>query len=381
MHHHPSSAATMLKIASIYLFLITITTKLPKATSAPQQRYTLIRKTRLSHDSCLLRFALPSTETRTLGNDPTLPTCIKITLPAGTGADAATNTEKDVSKSYSPISHPSAKDYFELVVKSYDFQPGGGMGAFLCGLQVHDEVSPVEDANESNYDPVVDANSNANVSAGESDDRTLKETCNTNTFSSILGKLKSPRMVHGGPSILNRWKHVGLIAGGTGIAPLFQIARILLESGAESEDAARTTVHLLYINRQQEDILIKDAIDELVREHPDRFFVTYSLTRPDYQSESTSIEQCKQSAVACNSEFKLGRGSSNMALDALPPPADGDGSTMVFICGKDGFVESWGGAIGRAPDQPDGTKGIKIQGPLLGWLAQAGYRASEVFKY
>ena len=362
----------MLKLASIHLLvLLTIFAKFPKATATSQHtRYKLIQKTRLSHDSCLLRFALPSTESATLGDDPALPTCIKITLPADTGVGAETNKEKAVvSKSYSPISHPSARGYFELVVKSYSIRPGGGVGAFLCGLQVHNDCSSVEGADEFNDDTGV---------AVESDDG----TCNKNRFSSIIAKLKSPRMMHGSPLILNRWKRIGLIAGGTGIAPLFQIANILLEDRAETEDGARTTVHLLYINRRQEDILMKDEIDALVREHPDRFFVTYSLTRADDNSESMNIEQYKQGTGTQNkNEFKLGRGSSDMALDALPPPADGDGSTMVLICGKDGFVESWGGAIGREPNLPDGTQGKKIQGPLLGWLGQAGYHASEVFKY
>ena len=31
---------------------------------------------------------------------------------------------------------------------------------------------------------------------------------------------------------------------------------------------------------------------------------------------------------------------------ALPPPT-GDGSTMIFVCGTDGFVETWGGPVRR----------------------------------
>eukprot|EP00560_Eucampia_antarctica_P009578 CAMPEP_0197828132 /NCGR_PEP_ID=MMETSP1437-20131217/4770_1 /TAXON_ID=49252 ORGANISM="Eucampia antarctica, Strain CCMP1452" /NCGR_SAMPLE_ID=MMETSP1437 /ASSEMBLY_ACC=CAM_ASM_001096 /LENGTH=291 /DNA_ID=CAMNT_0043429249 /DNA_START=188 /DNA_END=1063 /DNA_ORIENTATION=+ len=291
---------------------------------------------------------------------------MKITIPANT--DVETNREKNVSKSYSPISHPSAIGYFELVVKSYPFRPGGGVGAYLCNLQVHNDRCSIDVADELIDDTGIDVN----VVPGESNDG----TCNKNISSSIIAELKSPRMMHGSSSILNRWKHVGLIAGGTGIAPLFQIAKILLE--ANTEGGVETTVHLLDINRQKDDILMRDEIDTLVRENPGRFFVTHSLTQPDHYSESKNIEQ---NTGTHNNEFKLGRGSSEMALDALPPPGNGDGSTMVLICGKDGFVESWGGAVGRAPNLPDGTKGNKIQGPLLGWLAQAGYRASEVFKY
>ena len=42
---------------------------------------------------------------------------------------------------------------------------------------------------------------------------------------------------------------------------------------------------------------------------------------------------------------------------------------------------TWDGPVGRAPKKPDGSKGDKIQGPLLGLLKEAGYTAEEVFKY
>ena len=75
-----------------------------------------------------------------------------------------------------------------------------------------------------------------------------------------------------------------------------------------------------------------------------------------------------------------GRGDAAMVAAALPPPT-GDGKTMVLVCGTDGFVSTWGGPVGRAPKKANGSKGDKIQGPLLGLLAEAGYAAEEVFKY
>ena len=78
-----------------------------------------------------------------------------------------------------------------------------------------------------------------------------------------------------------------------------------------------------------------------------------------------------------------GRGSIDMARQALPPPSSTtDGrKTMVFVCGTDGFRDMWAGPIARAPPLADGSKGPKIQGPLLGILKDAGYDASDVFKY
>ena len=327
--------------------------------------YKLIQKTRLSPDSCLLRFALPPN--KTLGDDLTIPTCITVTLTAETARELLSHPDimEDVSKSYSPISHPSAKGYFELVVKSYPYRPGGGVGSYLCGLEVQ-----VSEEGHSN------GNSNGNSIGG------------------ILAKLKSPRMMHGSPAVINRWKHIGLVAGGTGIAPLFQIARIVLEEGTGTGTGTRTgvaceSVHLLYVNRRREDILMKDEINRLAMEYPGRFFVTYSLTREGDGDGDGDDATCSDFV------YQRGRGSAEMALGALPPPsnvgadadanADADARTMILVCGKDGFVKSWAGAVGRAPDAslPDGTsvRGKKIQGELSGWLAEAGYRASEVFKY
>ncbi len=53
---------------------------------------------------------------------------------------------------------------------------------------------------------------------------------------------------------------------------------------------------------------------------------------------------------------------------------------MIFVCGTDGFVKSWGGPIGRAPPKANGSKGPKIQGPLQGWLKEAGFSEHQVFK-
>jgi len=282
--------------------------------------YKLLAKTRLSPDAYLLRFQVPH-QRKILGTDPTLPTCLKIDYPGGT--DKSGNP-KVLSKSYSPVTHPSAEGAFELVVKKYPIRPGGGVGAFLCDLDV-----------------------------GES----------------VMGTLKKERVMHGSPAVQGRWDHVGLVAGGTGIAPLLQIARIVLESPVDED----TKIHVLSINRSEEDILMREELDRLAAERPDRFFVTYSLTG-----------NCTTGAGASTSSpapsFRRGRGSVEVARAALPPPT-GDGKTMILVCGRDGFVETWAGPVARAPPSPDGSKGPKIQGPLLGILAEAGYDASEVFKY
>jgi len=276
--------------------------------SAGPQTFTLLQKLPKSPDSFLLRFALTPGR-RWLGDDPMLPTCIKV-LANGTDEEGDSMA---LEKSYSPVSHPATEAAIELLVKTYEPRPGGGVGAYLCGLAV-----------------------------GE----TMRAT------------LKSKRMMHGDASVSRRWANVGLLAGGTGIAPLLQIVRILLD---DAED--RTRMKVLAINRREEDILMRDELDRLAVMHPDRLEITYSLTSP---SDSWA--------------GPTGRGSVTMARAALPPPT-ADGQTMILVCGTDGFVASWAGPVIRGPKKADGSKGPKIQGPLLGLLAEAGYDASEVFKY
>ena len=119
-------------------------------------------------------------------------------------------------------------------------------------------------------------------------------------------------------------------------------------------------ISVLSINRREEDILLKTEMDELARKHPNRLRVTYSLTGEDKPG------------------YERGRGNVEMALRALPKPSLEE--VMVFVCGKDGFVESYGGRVEREKTS-DGSKGKKIQGPLLGILKDAGFDASQVFKY
>ena len=282
------------------------------STTSPKlaQPYELLEKTKLSPDSYLLRYEIRGRSI--LGTKPEIPTCIKVDYPDG--IDAKTGQPKTLSKSYSPVSHPSEEGSFELIVKSYPIQPGGGVGKYICDME---------------------------------------------TGKSIIGSLKKERIMHGSPEINGRWKYVGLIAGGTGIAPLLQIARILLTSDQDTT----TKIHLLFINKGEEDILGRSLIDQMAKDHPEQFFVTYSLTEDDKRGK-----------------YETGQGTVEMAQKALPPPSS-LGDTMIFVCGKDGFVAHWGGPVVRGPKKPDGSKGPKIQGSLEGVLKDAGYTADQVFKY
>ncbi|MFS7943511.1 putative cytochrome-b5 reductase [Helianthus anomalus] len=67
----------------------------------------------------------------------------------------------------------------------------------------------------------------------------------------------------------------GMLAGGSGITPMFQVARAILEDPKDM-----TQVHLIYANVTYEDILLKEEIDGLATNYPDRFHVYYVLNQP-----------------------------------------------------------------------------------------------------
>lgn len=252
---------------------------------------------------------------------------------------------------------------------------GGGVGAYLCSLR-----PPAPE----------DAGTNA---ANVGDDAASSPTTSTEfaPSSTIVASLKAPRAMHGSPTLLRRWKHVGLVAGGTGVAPLFQIATMLL---AEGPSGYTTDIHLLFVNRVEEDILLRDQLEEMVDRSGGRFRVTYSLTNNAKEDDESTTnggdgsthhggggKGNSSTGFDHRPTLEQGRGSPSMVQKSLPPPTGGDGTTMILVCGTDGFVDWWAGPVGRAPPKADGAKGPKIQGPLLGLLRDAGYDESEVFKY
>jgi len=273
--------------------------------------YRVIENTRISADSNILRVDLTSTGRTILGWDPMVPTCISVR------STDPIDSNVTLAKSYSPVSHPSTPNEFSLLVKSYQPIDGGGVGHYLCNLQ-RDDV--------------------------------------------FTAKVKAPRVMHGDTSILHRgWKHVGLVGGGTGVAPLYQILVLLLQSDEN------TKISFLNIQKTKDDILLQKELEQISAEYPERLRVTTLLT----QEQGTNNDD--------DSVLYYGnRGTVEFVHKILPNPKD---DVMILVCGKDGFVDYWGGPVGRAAPKPGQKKGAKIQGPLLGLLHNAGYDASQVFKY
>ncbi|RFU77622.1 nadh cytb-reductase [Trichoderma arundinaceum] len=109
-------------------------------------------------------------------------------------------------------------------------------------------------------------------------------------------------------------KKVGMIAGGTGITPMYQIIRAICES-----DRDTTEISLIYANKTEKDILLRQELDTFARRYPNIFKVYYVL-------ENHSPEWT----------FGSGFVTKDMMSERFPSPSE-EGS-KVMICGPPGMV-------------------------------------------
>jgi cytochrome-b5 reductase len=132
-----------------------------------------------------------------------------------------------------------------------------------------------------------------------------------------------------------------MLAGGTGLTPMLQIIREIIKN---KED--RTKVHLVFANVSEEDILLKNELDESVRKHPN-IKVSYIVT------------------TASSKSWKgfTGFVNEDVIKKTMPKPSD---DHLILVCGPPGFMEHISG---------NKTKDFK-QGELTGLLKKLGYSGS-----
>lgn len=181
------------------------------------QNFQLKEKTIVSHNVAIYRFALPR-PTDTLG----LPIGQHISLAA-----TIPEQSKEIVRSYTPISSDEESGYFDLLIKSY---PQGNISKHLAGLQVGDTM-----------------------------------------------KVRGPKgaMVYS-PNMI---RHIGMIAGGTGITPMLQIIKAIIRERPRNGGEDTTQIDLIFANVNPDDILLQEELDQLVKED-EGFRVHYVLNNP-----------------------------------------------------------------------------------------------------
>merc|ERR1711920_303071 len=70
-------------------------------------------------------------------------------------------------------------------------------------------------------------------------------------------------------------KNIGMMAGGTGLTPMLQVAQAVLRDPTDTSNLS-----LIYANKTADDILCRDLLDDLVAQSYGRFNVTYTLDFP-----------------------------------------------------------------------------------------------------
>jgi cytochrome-b5 reductase len=148
-----------------------------------------------------------------------------IGLPIGQHvAIKATIDGKTVTRSYTPTSNNIDTGVLELVIKIY---PDGALtGKYFANLKVGDEV----------------------------------------LFRGPKGAMKYTT---------GHCKHIGMIAGGTGITPMYALIRSICEDPRDT-----TSMSLVYANRTEDDILLRSELETFARRYPKNFKVWFMLDSP-----------------------------------------------------------------------------------------------------
>nr|XP_057934445.1 NADH-cytochrome b5 reductase 3 [Doryrhamphus excisus] len=235
----------------------------------------LIDKQVVSHDTRKFRFALPSP-----GHVLGLPVGQHIYLSAKIDG-------KLVVRPYTPVSSDDDKGYVDLVIKVYfkgvhpKFPEGGKMSQHLESLRINDTIDFRGPSGLLVY-------KGRGVFAIQADKKS--------------------------PAVTKTSRHVGLIAGGTGITPMLQLITAVMKDPQD-----RTVCHLIFANQTEKDILLRPELEEIQVNNPERFklWLTVDRAPPKW-------------------EYSEGFINEDMIREHLPPPAD---DVLILMCGPPPMIQ------------------------------------------
>ena len=79
-------------------------------------------------------------------------------------------------------------------------------------------------------------------------------------------------------------RDVLLVAGGAGITPIYSLTRGIL-----SDPADKTRVQLVWGVNGTRDIVLKDELDSLQKQYPDRLSIVYAVSGPEAKPDAPSL--------------------------------------------------------------------------------------------
>jgi cytochrome-b5 reductase len=186
-------------------------------------------------------------------------------LPIGQHvAIKATVDGKTVQRSYTPTSNNLDRGVLELVIKIYD--DGQLTGKYFANLNVGDEV----------------------------------------LFRGPKGAMRYQ---------VGYCKKIGMVAGGTGITPMYQLIRAICEDVRDT-----TEVSLILANRSEEDILLREELDSFASKYPKNLKIWYMLDKPPR-------------------DWVYGSGyvTADVMKEKLPSPGP---DTKIMLCGPPGMINA-----------------------------------------
>ncbi|KAI8333597.1 hypothetical protein BC941DRAFT_357815 [Chlamydoabsidia padenii] len=263
-----------------------------KASFDPSEfkQFKLAKVDKINHDTSLFRFQLDSeNDVSGLHTASCVITRYPITKKDGTPGF--------IIRPYTPTSKEETQGHVDFIVKNY---PQGKMSKHIHNLKIGDVLEIKGPITKYNWDENVKDN-------------------------------------------------VGMIAGGTGITPMLQVIRRIFDPAHNNKT---TKVTLIFGNRTEEDILLKEELDGYAKAYPDRFKVVYAL-------DKTPAAWNGIDGYVTKDDIK----------EHLPAPTTE--SSVIFVCGPDPLLASIAG-----PKNPD-----KSQGEVAGLLKDLGYDSTNVYKF
>ena len=124
-------------------------------------------------------------------------------------------------------------------------------------------------------------------------------------------------------------RKISLVAGGTGITPVYQLVDAALARDAPDAEGAVEKVSLLYGNQDVGNILCRSELDAFKAAHPERFHLHYTVAK----------------APPSETNWPYSIGFADEAMMRAHLPEGGHDGDYVFLCGAPRMVESCKAAL------------------------------------
>jgi len=184
---------------------------------------------------------------------------------------------EEVRRPYTPITSDDTKGYFELLIKIYD---NGRMSQYLDHLNINDPIEARGPLGRIHYDRI--GHFTNQITSNQIDQLDCKK--------------------------------IGMIAGGTGITPMYQIIQEILKNPKDT-----TQIYLIFGNVSIDDILLENELKQLQKDH--RNFVVYFTLDKAPPTWTQGV----------------GYITKKMIQEHLPPPSD---EVVILNCGPPPMINS-----------------------------------------